>query len=69
MPVYGLYMALLKWKRKPCLETFIGIYKTGFDKGCKWSVPRKLLRVAVNLLNGRYERFYKYYSKDYGGGV
>ncbi|WP_278999303.1 hypothetical protein [[Clostridium] scindens] len=62
MSVYGLFIAYRHWKEKPCLDTFIGLYKSGFNSKCKWSAPRKLYCVIKNLITGKYERFYEYYS-------
>lgn len=65
MDVYGLFIAYRKWKEKPCFDTFIGLYKSGFESRCKWSALRKILRVVANLITGKYERFYSYYCKEY----
>lgn len=68
MSVYGLYTAYGEWRKTPGLNSFIRIYKTGFGNRCRWSTPRKLLTVVINLITGKYERFYKYYADRNGGG-
>lgn len=65
MSVYNLFYAYKKWKEHKCFNTFIRLYKAGFTDKCRWSTPRKLYRVIKNLITGKYERFYEYYSKDY----
>lgn len=69
MSVYELFNAYSHWKEKPSLNSFIELYKTGFDKKCKWSALRKVLRVVMNLITGKYERFYKYYTGKFGKEV
>lgn len=61
--MHRLYIAIQKWKEKPGLRSFIGIYRAGFDKNCKWHAPRKMLRVISNLISGKYNKFCEDYSE------
>lgn len=65
MGVYDLFLAYEKWKEHKCFSTFIQLYKASFTDRCKWSAQRRLYTVIRNIITGKYERFYEYYSKDY----
>lgn len=44
------------WKKKRSIKNLIEVYRKGFTGGCTaW----KICRFIINLISGKYERFYQ----------